>query len=65
VQLLSWTGFWWESSREGDYSGDKGINGRIDTLEVWIGFNWLRLGTRARSCEYGDELSVSDATVSY
>jgi hypothetical protein len=22
---------------------------------VWIGFNWLRIGTLAGCCEYGDE----------
>jgi hypothetical protein len=36
-------------------------------LGVWIGFDWLRIGKVAGSCEYGDEASGSGATelVSY
>jgi hypothetical protein len=47
------TRFWWEIPKEKYHSEDQGIDGRIlseCTLkrlagEMWIGFDWLRLGT--------------------
>jgi hypothetical protein len=47
------TGFWWGYLREGDHSGDQGIDGRIILKWIikqwngaWTGFSWLRIGTR-------------------
>jgi hypothetical protein len=47
------TRFWWESPKERDHSEDQGLGGRIGSEwilgrlaeGVWIGFNWLRVGT--------------------
>jgi hypothetical protein len=44
------TRFWWESPMERDLSEDQGEDGiRMDlgeiVLRVWIGFDWLRIGT--------------------
>jgi hypothetical protein len=49
--------FWWESPKERDHLEDEGEDGRMGSEwfmgrlagGVWIGFEWLRLGT-------GDEL---------
>jgi hypothetical protein len=43
----------WESQKERDHSEDKGIGGRMGSewilrklaCGVWIGFDWLRIGT--------------------
>jgi hypothetical protein len=51
------TRFWWESLKERDYLEDQGIGGRMGSdwnlgrlaRGLWIGFDWLRIGT-------GDEL---------
>jgi hypothetical protein len=42
--------FWWESPKQRDRSEDQGVGGiRMDLREivlgVWIGFEWLRIGT--------------------
>jgi hypothetical protein len=45
--------FWWGSLKERDHSEDQGVGGIMGSewiLErvawgVWIGFNWLRIGT--------------------
>jgi hypothetical protein len=47
------TRFWWEIPKEKDHSEDQGIDGRILSEwilqrlagEMWIGFDWLRIGT--------------------
>jgi alpha-glucosidase (family GH31 glycosyl hydrolase) len=44
------TRFWWESQKEKDNLENQGVDGiRMDRREtgwrVWIGFNWLRIGT--------------------
>jgi hypothetical protein len=47
------TVFRWESPKERDHSEDQGVGGRMGSewfLErlaggVWIGFDWLRIGT--------------------
>jgi hypothetical protein len=63
------TRFWWESPKERDRSEDQGVDGRMESewmlgklvWGVWIGFDWLRLGT-AGCCECGGEPSGSYAT---
>jgi hypothetical protein len=48
--------FWWEIPKERDYSKDRVVEGRM-------GSKWILGGlARRRSCEQGDELSVSGAT---
>jgi hypothetical protein len=45
--------FWLESPKERDHSEDQGVGGRMGSewilgrlaLGVWIGFDWLRIGT--------------------
>jgi hypothetical protein len=45
--------FWWESPKERDHSEDQGVGGKMGSEwilgrmagGVWIGFNWLRIGT--------------------
>jgi hypothetical protein len=45
--------FWWESSKEKDHLEDRDIDGRMESECIlwrlagfmWIGFNWLRIGT--------------------
>jgi hypothetical protein len=47
------TRFRWESPKERDHSEDDGVGGRIGSewilgrlaWAVWIGFDWLRIGT--------------------
>jgi hypothetical protein len=47
------TRFLWESPKERDHSGDQGVGGRMISewifwrldWRVWIGFDWLRIGT--------------------
>jgi hypothetical protein len=44
------TWFGWESQKERNHLGDKGVDGikmnlRDIDLGVWIGFFWLRIGT--------------------
>jgi hypothetical protein len=47
------TGFWWGNLKEGDYSGEPGIDGRIILIRifrkwdlgVWTELSWLRVGT--------------------
>jgi hypothetical protein len=47
------TRFWWEIPKEKDHSEDQGIDGRILSEwilqrlagEMWIGFDWLRIGS--------------------
>jgi hypothetical protein len=48
--------FWSESSKDRNHSEDHGIGGRMGSewilgrlaWGVWIGFNWLRIGTSGR-----------------
>jgi hypothetical protein len=57
------TRFCWESLKEIDHSENQGIGGRMGSqwilgrlaCGVWIGFNWLMIGTVACCCECGDE----------
>jgi hypothetical protein len=57
--------FWSESPEERDHSEDQGVGGRMGSewilgrlaLGVWIGFDWLKIGTVG-----GDEPSGSCAT---
>jgi hypothetical protein len=47
------TRFWWESPKERDHSEKQDVDGRMGSEwilrglpeGVWIGFNWLRIGT--------------------
>jgi len=47
------TRFWWESPKERDHSEDQGVDGKMGSewilgrlaWGVWIGFDWLRIGT--------------------
>jgi hypothetical protein len=46
------TTFWWESPKERDHSEDQGIDGGVFEWilgrlagRMWIGFEWLRIGT--------------------
>ena len=58
------TRLWWGNLREGDHWGDQDVDGRI--ILSWIlrkwegvvgtGWGWLRIGTGAGACEYGNEL---------
>jgi len=49
----AYTGFWWESLREGNHLEDPGVDGRIILrwsfrkwdVWVWTGSIWLRIGT--------------------
>jgi hypothetical protein len=49
----NFTRFWWESPKERDRSEDQHVDGRMESewmlgklvWGVWIGFDWLRLGT--------------------
>jgi hypothetical protein len=58
---------WCGNPRERDHLEDPGIDGRIIlrwisrkwNMEVWTGSSWLRIGTGARTCECGNEPSVS------
>jgi hypothetical protein len=66
------TRFWWESPKERDNSEDRDIDGSMGSewnlLEIreigWgrSGFNWLRIGKVAGTCECGDEPSSSNTT---
>jgi hypothetical protein len=52
---------------ERDHWGDPGVAGRIIlrwlfrkyVVGVWTGLSWLRIGTLAGTCEYGNEPSGS------
>jgi hypothetical protein len=66
----NYTRFWWESQKERDHSEDKGVDemkglgwilGRFSG-GVWIGFDWLMIGTVESCCECGDETSRSCVT---
>jgi hypothetical protein len=69
------TGFRWENPKEKDHLKDQGVDGKMGSKwifrklagRVWSGFNWLRIGPVAGSCECGDEPSRSGTTelVSY
>jgi hypothetical protein len=46
--------FWWKSPKERDHTRDQVVGGRMGSewvlgrlagVEVWIGFDWLRVGT--------------------
>jgi hypothetical protein len=47
------TRFWWESPKERDHLEDQGVGGKMGSewilgilaWGVWIGFDWLRIGT--------------------
>jgi hypothetical protein len=47
------TRFWWENQKKRDHSEDQGVDGNMGSewtlgrlaWGVWIGFDWLRLGT--------------------
>jgi hypothetical protein len=60
--------FWWESPKERDHSEDQGVGGKMGSewilgrlaWRVWIGFDWLSIGTGDRLC--GEEPSSSCAT---
>ena len=60
-------GYWWGSLRERGHWGDQDIDGRIilrwifRKLEGVVGarWSWLRIGTVAGTCGYGEGLSGS------
>jgi hypothetical protein len=61
------TGCWWGSLRERGHWGDQDVDEKI--ILRWIfrkwegvvgtGGSWLRIGTGAGTCGYGEELSSS------
>jgi hypothetical protein len=59
-----------ESPKERDHSENLGVDGRMGSEWIigrlawglWSVFSWLRIGTVAGCCEYGDEPSSSGAT---
>jgi hypothetical protein len=52
-----------KKSEERDHLGDPGVDGKIILrwifekwdVGVWTGLSWLRTGTVAGTCEYGNE----------
>jgi hypothetical protein len=50
---VKFRGFWWKSPKERDHSEDQGVDRRMGSEcilgrlaeGVWIGFDWLRIGT--------------------
>jgi hypothetical protein len=59
--------FWQGSLKERDYFEDLGVDGRVIlkrilkawNIEEWIGFIWLRVGTRSDFFEHGNEFIFS------
>ena len=61
----AYTRFWWGYLRERDRLEDSDVDGRIILTWIlrkwdvgaWTGSSWLRIGTVAGICEYGNEPS--------